>query len=157
LSDRLRKKVREEFGDAYSPGAGSQPSDIYPGYGFMLASVEIDPPRAKTVADMIVEIAHDLSTNGVTEDELKRAKEPVLTSLRESSRTNGYWLNNVLNRVQERPEQLDWCRSRYADNESIAKPELDALAKSYLGNNRASRFTIIPKAKAAAAAPAAKD
>src|SRR5206468_8785441 len=64
---------------------------------------------------LIVEIANDLAEKGVTEDELERAKKPILTSLRESARTNGYWLGSVVSRVQERPEQLDWCRTRYAD------------------------------------------
>src|SRR5262249_52877297 len=53
LSDRLRVKVREELGDAYSPGAGSAANDTYPGYGYMIAGVTIDPPRAKQVADII--------------------------------------------------------------------------------------------------------
>ena len=43
----------------------------------------------------------------VAEDELDRAKKPVLTMLRESSRTNDYWLRSVLSRAQERPEVLD--------------------------------------------------
>jgi zinc protease len=146
LSDRLRKKVREELGDAYSPGAGNSSNDIYPGYGYMSANVIVDPPRARSVADLIVEIANDLAQSGVTEDELERAKKPVLTSLRESARTNGYWLGSVVSRVQERPEQLDWCRTRYADNESITKADLDALAKTYLPAPRASRVIVIPAA-----------
>lgn len=149
FSDRLRVKVREELGDAYSPGAGITPSDIYPGYGYLSASVTIDPPRAKTVADLIVQIANDLSAKGVTEDELERAKKPILTALKESARTNGYWLGNVLARAQERPEMLDWCRSRYADNEAISKADLDALAKTYLGAARASRVIVVPAAGSA--------
>lgn len=144
FSDRLRVKVREELGDAYSPGAGITPSDIYPGYGYLSASVTIDPPRAKTVADLITAIANDLAEKGVTEDELERAKKPILTALKESARTNGYWLGNVLARAQERPEMLDWCRSRYADNEAIDKADLDALAKTYLGAARASRVIVVP-------------
>ena len=92
-------------------------------------------------------VADDLAKNGVTDDELKRAKEPVLTALRESARTNGYWLGSVLARAQEKPEVLDWCRSRYADNESISVADLNALAKSYLGAARASRVVIAPAAK----------
>jgi zinc protease len=146
LSDRLRIKVREELGDGYSPGAGNSPSDVYPGYGYMLAGVEVDPPKAKSLTDLIVAIANDLAEKGVTEDELQRAKNPILTSLRESARTNGYWLTNVLARAQERPEMLDWCRSRYADIEGITKPELDALAKTYLPASHASRVIVIPAA-----------
>lgn len=157
FSDRLRIKVREELGDAYSPGVGNSASDIYPGYGYLQAGVTIDPPRAKQVADIITEIAADIAQKGVTEDELERAKKPVLTSLRESARTNQYWLVNVLARAQERPEVLDWCRSRYADNEAISTTEITELAKTYLPSKQASRVIVIPAPKTACtAAPATK-
>ena len=91
-------------------------------------------------------LAADLAEKGVTGDELERAKQPILTSLRESARTNPYWLGNVLARAQERPEMLDWCRSRYTDNESITVADLNALAKLYLGPARASHFAVLPAA-----------
>jgi zinc protease len=147
LSDRLRLKIREELGDAYSPGAGLNAGDVYPGYGYLLAGTTVEPSKAKLVTDTIVQLADALATGGVTEDELKRAKEPVLTSLRESARTNGYWLGNVLARAQEKPQILDWCRSRYADNESISVADLNALAKTYLPATRASRVVIAPAGK----------
>ena len=147
LSDRLRVKVREQLGGGYSPGAGNNPSDAYPGYGYMMATVTIDPPRAQEIADAVIALATDMTKNGVTDDELGRAKQPVLTQLRESARTNGYWLNAVLSRAQERPQQLDWCRSRYADIESITKADLDTLAKTYLLPDRASRVIVIPERK----------
>jgi zinc protease len=156
FSDRLRLKVREELGDAYSPGVGSSASDLFPGYGYIQSNVTVDPPRAKQVADIIAEIAGDIAEKGVNDDQLDRAKKPVLTSLRESARTNQYWLSAVLARAQERPEVLDWCRSRYADNEAITIEELNALAKSYLPASRASRVTVVPAGKVAAESTAPK-
>ncbi len=155
FNDRLRIKVREELGDAYSPSVGSAAGDIFADYGYIQASVTIDPPRAKQVADIIVEIAADLAEKGVTDEELERSKKPVLTSLRESSRTNQYWIGNVLSRAQEKPEVLDWSRSRYADNEGITAAELSALAKAYLPAARSSRVIVIPTpgSKSATAAP----
>lgn len=147
LNDRLRVKVREELGDAYSPGVGSAAGELYPGYGYIQASVTIDPPRAARVTEIIVQIAATLAEKGVTPDELARAKQPVLTSLRESARTNQYWIGSVLARAQEKPEVLDWCRSRYTDNEAITAEELSALAKAYLGAARASRVSVVPAAK----------
>ncbi len=152
LSDRLRVKVREELGDAYSPGAGNNASDVYPGYGFMQATVTIDPPRAQFLADEIAAVGGDLAARGVTSDELERAKKPILTQLRESARTNQYWLGSVLSRAQEKPQHLEWSRTRYADIESITTAELDALAKQYLGADRASRVIVVPEPKSAATA-----
>jgi zinc protease len=144
LSDRLRIKIREELGDAYSPGAGSNASDLYPGYGYILAGTTVEPAKTQKIADVIAELAAELAAKGVTEDELTRAKGPILTSLRESARTNGYWIGNVVSRAQEKPEVLDWCRTRYADNEAITAAELSALAKKYFAADRASRVVITP-------------
>jgi zinc protease len=152
FNDRLRLKVREELGDAYSPGVGSSASDIFPGYGYLQSSVTVDPPRASQVADIIVSIAADIAEKGITDDQLDRAKKPVLTTLRESARTNQYWLGSVLSRAQERPDVLDWCRSRYADNEAITTAELNELAKAYLPTSRASRVTVVPVGNTAAPA-----
>ncbi len=144
FTDRLRLKVREELGGAYNPGVGSAPSDTYTGYGLLNAQVTVDPAQAAMIAGVVQQVAEDLRAKGVTDDELLRAKQPILTALRESARTNGYWLGNVLARAQEKPEVLDWCRSRFADFEGITKPEIDALASQYLGDARLCRFTITP-------------
>lgn len=152
MSDRLRVKVREELGDAYSPSAGNNPSEIYPDYGYMVANVTIDPPRAQFIADTVTSVGTDLATKGTSDDELARAKQPVLTQIRESSRTNQYWLGSVLARAQERPQQLDWSRTRLTDIESITPAEVDALAKKYLQPDRASRVIVIPQKKADSAA-----
>ena len=153
LSDRLRVKVREELGDAYSPGAGSNTSETYFGYGYFVAGTTVEPAKTKFVNDIIIALADDMAQHGITEDELERAKKPVLTSLRESARTNQYWLGSVLGRAQERPEVLDWCRTRYADNEAITKADLDALAKQYLSASRASRVAVGPASVEKPAAP----
>ena len=47
-------------------------------------------------------------------------------------------------RAQEKPEVLDWARSRSTDIESITAAEVSALAKTYLPKARASRVTILP-------------
>jgi zinc protease len=143
FSDRLRKSVREELGGSYSPAAGSLPSDTYRDYGFIVARVTLDPAEADRVRPAILAAAADLAKGGVSEDELARARQPLLTSLRETERTNAYWLNAVLASSQEQPWRLDWARSRYADFESITKAELDALAAAYLDPGRSIRFTIL--------------
>ncbi len=154
LSDRLRVKIREQMGDAYSPEAVSLPSDTFTHYGFLLAQVSVDPAQAPKVADAVLAIADDLQKHGVTPDELERAKQPVLTSLRESARTNPYWLGAVVGSCQEFPQRLDWSRTRYRDFEGITKADLDALAAQYLAPARIMRVTVLPAAPAAPPAPA---
>lgn len=147
ISDRLRVKLREELGESYSPQAGSNTSDTYRNYGLLYAVSIVDPAKAEQITNATLGIADDLVKNGVTADELERAKKPILTALRESARTNPYWLNAVLANAQELPQRLDWCRSRYSDNESITAAELNELAKKYLPTSRTYRITVAPEKK----------
>jgi zinc protease len=149
FADRLRVKIREEMGGTYSPNAGADLSDTYPGYGFLVADATVAPDQARIVADAIKAVAASLQKDGVTEEELVRAKQPVLTALRESARTNPYWLNSVLGSAQEFPQKLDWSRTRYSDNEGVTPAELSALAKQYLDPARAHEFIVLPASKPA--------
>jgi zinc protease len=71
----------------------------------------------------------------------------MLSATKKSLRENTYWLHNVLARAQEKPEHLDWARTRLADIEAITPPEISALAAKYLGREHASRATILPATK----------
>ena len=158
LDDRLRVKIREEMGDAYSPEAASEASDTFRDYGQMIAECVVAPDRAKQIGESIRGIAADLFSKGVTPDELERARAPFLTELRESARTNPYWLGAVLGSCQEFPQRLDWARTRMSDVQSIGKADLDALAKLYLAPTRAFQVIVTPEepVKFSSAPPASK-
>ncbi|MBI2510912.1 MAG: insulinase family protein [Opitutae bacterium] len=149
LNDRLRVKIREEMGDTYSPDAGASLSDTYKGYGHIVASATVAPEKARAVADAMKAAAASLFEKGVTEEELVRAKQPILTSARQSVRTNPYWLGSVLAAAQEQPERLEWARNRLGDLESITTAELTEFAHRYLDPAKASEFISLPEAKKA--------
>jgi zinc protease len=145
LSDRLRVKVREQMGSTYAPNIASTASDIFPGYGYISSMVVVDPARTEEIAKVVVDVAADIRSGGVTQDELDRSKNPAMTAIKETERSNTYWLM-VLGRAQERPETLDWARSRHEDFMSITKADLDALAQLYFAPSSASRAVIKPYA-----------
>ncbi len=147
LADRLRVKVREELGDAYSPFAHNLPSDTWTGYGYLFASVTVDPDQGESVTEVISEIAKDLATGeSITEDELERAKKPQVTQIEEMRRTNRYWLGSVLESSQEYPERLEWSRSFVEDYKSITVDEVNALAKEYLTADKQVSVIVRPAA-----------
>ncbi|MBA3849242.1 MAG: peptidase M16 [Opitutus sp.] len=149
LSDRLRVKLREEMGDTYSPDAGALLSDTFTGYGHLLAQATVSPDKARAVADAIKAAAADLFAHGVTEEELVRAKQPVLTSVKQAQRTNPYWLASVLGAAQEQPQRLDWARTMLSGNEAITAAELGALAKKYLRPDKVHEFISLPEPRKA--------
>jgi zinc protease len=147
LSDRLRVKVREQLGSTYSPIVGSTASDVFPGYGYIASITVVDPEKTKQIEDVVIAVAADIRANGVTQDELDRTKNPAMTAIRESERSNNYWMT-VLGKAQEKPEVLDWARTRTADFQAISKADIDALARLYFAPESASRVVIKPYAAA---------
>ena len=145
LSNRMREKIREELGEAYSPYAGFRSEDTYKDIGYLLAVSPGKPEQAEKVGKIILEIGQKLADKGATEDELKRALEPRLSMLKKTLRENSYWLSIVMSHSQEQPYRLTWARERDQDYAKITVEEINALAKKYLGANNAYRFEIIPK------------
>jgi zinc protease len=144
LSDRLRVTIREKMGATYSPNARADLSETFTGYGFIEAQSVVAPEQAQAVAAAIKAVAADLAKNGVTADELERARGPLMTAVHQSLRENGYWLNTVLASAQENPERLEWARDRVFDYKSITTSQLSALAAEYLSPSRAFEFISIP-------------
>ncbi|MEM7699408.1 MAG: insulinase family protein, partial [Verrucomicrobiota bacterium] len=138
LSDRLRVEIREKLGDAYSPYASNHASDVWSDYGYLYASVTTDPDKALEVVAAVREIAAEMASGtSITQDELERARNPLLVEFEESRRSNQYWLHNVLEASQEYPQRLDWARSFIERYEAFSLEEINALAKTYLEPERA--------------------
>ena len=145
FADRLRAKVREELGEAYSPYARNVPSDTYTGYGQLFAMVTVDPPQAQKIVDVVAGIGKDLQQNGIDSDELERAQLPLLSAIERQRRTNDYWLNSVALTSQEFPQRLEWARNMMDDFKSITVDEVNALAKQYLADEKAVKVIIKPE------------
>ena len=146
LSDRMRKKIREELGASYSPSAGALPSSGFD-YGVLSARSIGKPEDCEPVARIILEIGEELANNGTTADEVDRAVQPVLGQLEETLRDNSYWLNTVLAQSQEQPQRLDWARQRDQDYANVTPEDINALAKVYLPSSNALKITLLPTSK----------
>ena len=147
LGNRLLKTIREELGGSYSPNASNQTNDTFPAYNFIAAQIVLNPDDLARIRPAVLSVAADLAAKGIEADELNRARQPILTMLRESERTNAYWVRTVLGAAQERPWLLDWARNRHADYEAVTLEQLNALARDYLDPARAIVFVIKPAAQ----------
>ena len=143
LSDRVRKKVREELGESYSPRVASMMSDTWPGYGQMMAMMIADAKDAKSLTEIAEKLATELAAGGVNADELERARKPILTSLVEQRRSNAYWLSTVVLPSQSKPERLDWARTMMEDFQSVTVEDLNALAKQYLKDGSGTAVRVV--------------
>lgn len=144
LDDRLRKVVREKLGATYSPDVFSSSSRVYPHYGMLTVQMDVEPGKEQAVVDEVLRIADDLRRQGVTAEELERAKAPMLTSLKDAVRTNGYWLSSVLTLSTVYPQQLTWPTTILSDFGAVTVQEVDALADRYLQGDKAARAFVVP-------------
>ncbi len=144
LNDRLRVDIRQELGATYSPRVFSRPSRVHDGFGLMISSLTADPDQAEFLAEKIREIASVLSREGVNEDELRRALEPTLTSIRDMQRTNRYWLESVLNLSHRHPQQLRWPLTIREDFTAISAADVTALAERFLREELAATVIVTP-------------
>jgi zinc protease len=144
FSDRMRLVIREEAGQTYSQYAYHAASLVYPGYGVFHAAAEIKPEDADTVISAIKAIAVDIMENGVTEEELARAREPILTGIGELVKTNDYWLRSVLSGCRAHPERLEWSRNLLSDYQAMTAGELTQLARQYLDVSRCAVVIVKP-------------
>lgn len=147
FSEKLRNVIREELGAAYSPYAYNQASLGFPGYGFFQAVVSLDPHDAGNIILKIKEISDDIRKNGITDDELKRAVDPIVTSIKDMRRTNNYWLNSVMSGSGRYAQKLDWARSMEKDYASITASDIRKMAEMYLDNGKAATVVIVPETK----------
>ncbi|MCE9519074.1 MAG: insulinase family protein [Verrucomicrobia bacterium] len=147
LDDRLRLKIRQELGDSYSPASYQVPSDTFTGYGYITAMATLKPEQVAKVKPMFLDIAQEMVTGGITEDEFQRARAPMLESLTKMRRDNDYWLKRVLRNCQEQPQRLDWARTMVDDLNSVTRDDIAALAKQYATSARAVTIGLIPEQK----------
>lgn len=146
IDDRLRVKIREELGDAYSPFAYSNPSKTYNDFGFMMAVAMVEPTVVDKVSKTIRNIGEALSMEKISADELERAVNPLMSEVERSERTNKYWMD-VMQNAQERPEVLQWAKSRKKMYSSISSQDVYDIARAYLKAEGAVEVHIVPDMK----------
>ena len=141
----MRKQIREKLGVAYSPHAYNDPSRAYDGYGVFNAVVAVSPDKVDLVAGEMEKIAFSLAEKGVRQKELFLALEPVKTHIRDTKKTNKYWLNSVLSRCSRHEEKFQWARNMAEDYGSISKNEIDRLAREYFKEGKEASILIRPR------------
>ena len=150
LKLRVLEEIRERQALAYSPNAGSSASTVFPGYGSISVTAQTTPESLPAFFDAIDVIATSLRDTPVTEDELNRARLPVIESLRRSQAGNEYWLTQLAD-LAARPETVEQTLTHVSDLEAITPADIQRLARQYLNGDTAWRATVTSSVPAVAA------
>ncbi|HEY0600806.1 M16 family metallopeptidase [Brevundimonas sp.] len=157
LKLRVLEEIREKQALAYSPGVGSSASDVFEGYGSISITAQTATDALPAFYAAVDSIVAGLRDAPVEEDELNRARLPVIESLRRSQASNEYWLAQLAD-VAARPEDVEQTLTHISDLEAITPADIQRLARQYLRADTAWRATVTssrPAAETPAAAPAA--
>lgn len=140
----LTDKLREDLGVTYSPSSWATLSSVYPGWGSIGVSSNVDYKNIDATEKAIDAVVADLIAKPVSDDIFNRARAPWLESMAKSRRENSWWLARV-DEAQTRPEVLDRTRQSIAMVEKLTPADVQAVAKLYLTPDRQIRFRAISK------------
>jgi zinc protease len=131
----LTDELRERLGQTYSPGAGADLSSIFPGYGHILASANVDFADLAAAEQAMRAVAARLASAPPSADLIDRARKPLLESMEKARRENGFWLS-WLSYASSKPDRLDRVRLGLDQMRGITAAELQATAQRYLRDDR---------------------
>jgi len=144
FSLKATERFREREGATYSPIVQGQPSTVYPDFGFVWVGLDVAVDDIERMYEIIDEIAGVMASGEISEDELQRARQPVLERLREERERNPFWIN-ALARSQTDPERLEYLRTAEPHYREVTVEEIAGLARESLDPSRAFRLTILPR------------
>ena len=151
---RVLDEIRERQALAYSPRVGSSASDTFAGYGSLSVSGEIAADKVDAFYVAVDAIMAKLREEAPTEDELNRARLPVIESLRRSQAGNEYWLAQLAD-VAARPDDVEQTLTHISDLEAVTPADIQRLAQQYLKPETAWR-ALVTSSSPPAAAPTAQ-
>lgn len=136
LSLQLLEEIREKLRESYSPSAGVNLSSVYPNFGRISVSSNVDVKQIEPTKKAIFAIAKELRDTRISEDLLERARKPLLEASAKARRENSYWLGYV-STATSKADRLD--RSRHAEEElrKTTPADIQRLARQYLRDDRA--------------------
>lgn len=150
LTDRLR----EQLGQAYSPSAGSDTSEHYPGFGTFTISTSVAVDQVEPSRAALAQLIADLRAGPLDPDIIERARKPYFESYNNYLKDLGGWIT-LASRAQSEPENIAEYFDAPGIMAAITPEDIHQMALKYLVPDGAVEFTVLPEG-AAGAAPAAE-
>jgi zinc protease len=142
LKLRVLEEIRERQALAYSPAVRASASDVYEDYGSISITAETAADKLDAFYAAVDAITASLRDTPVTEDELNRARLPVIESLRRSQASNEYWLAQ-LGEVVDQPGDVEQILTHITDLETITPADIQNLARQYLKSDTAWKAVVV--------------
>jgi zinc protease len=137
--------VREQEGGAYGIPVSSAVSDYPEKIGLVQITLPTSPDKRQHMTDIIYKGADDMVANGPKAEDLQKVKEYMLRSHAERIKTNGYWMNQLVNNVKEGKDNVAIYEKTV---NSITAADIQNMAKRiFKSGNRIEVGMTAPSAK----------
>ena len=140
---KLTEELREELGTSYSPSSFVVSPRTYPDFGYMAASLEVDPADIAKAEARIHALAAEFAAGEMDDDLFERAITPIRENIEESLENNAYWMN-IISRSQSDPEILARHRRRHDAYQDMSLNDIKPLGKSVFKRDKAVVFHVVP-------------
>jgi zinc protease len=141
LQGRVVDRLRLVEGATYSPDVSVSLSETFPNYGVAFAAVEMPPQKLPGFFTEVAAITADMRDRGVTADELERARNPRVASIKKSMLTNDYWLLRLEGSIAD-PRRLELIRTTLPDYAKVTATEVQDAARRYLTDGKAWKLEV---------------
>ncbi len=144
----LTEVLREKLGKAYSPSANSNPSHTWTGYGVFGAAASVSVGEVDAARAAIAETMTRLGNAPIGDDELQRARQPLVEAQDNALKSNRGWLA-LTARAQGEPERIVRYLKAKARLLALTAADIQNLARRYLGADKAVEILVLPEAEKA--------
>jgi zinc protease len=136
---RLLQKVRGEMGMVYSPNV-ENPMPDFADQGYMAAQLETAPKDLSAVVAAARAIAAELVAGRITQEEIDRAREPLIAERRQLQAENSAWAGTI-SAAARHPEAMRELTGYEADMRALTLADVKKAAATWL-----AREPIVAKA-----------
>lgn len=151
FSDRLFDRMRQEAGASYAPQVINEWPETMNNGGTVSAASLLEPNDVNRFFEISKQIAQELATKPVSEDELQRAVGPLKERIIRSSSGNMFWMYQLEGATQD-PEHFVALSRYIKDIEDVTVVEIQQLAKQYLKPGGSWSMVVLPENPSAVAA-----
>ncbi|HEX8584742.1 MAG TPA: insulinase family protein [Allosphingosinicella sp.] len=130
FQQRLLQRLRVETGRTYAPGVSSAMPDGAD-QGVLTALVDGAPGEANGLLKTIRDVAADLASGKIEQEEIDRVREPLIAQMRQSLASDAVWANTVAGSVRH-PEVFDDVLGFEAQIKAVTLPMVRAAASDWL-------------------------
>jgi len=146
LQARLNDAIREELGGTYSITADSQTAKFpKPEYRVQI-DWTCDPARVDGLVQRVFQEIGRVKATLLTEDQMSRVREALLRQLEQDREENGYLLNQLVRRYEDREADAAG-RSPLPQIAALDGEAVQLAAQQYLDTGNYVKVTLLPETK----------